>query len=240
MIPEKDMPTVLDLLAGDLAVYLGDKNALVGMSGGIDSAVTLKLCEMAVGSRRLVAVMLPYGDQSTFDAVSVIMQTKAAKNITWDIKEIADAFPEPSNKLNKGNTQARVRMAMLYQFAAENDALVVGTTNRTEAEIGYYTKWGDGAVDIEPIAGLLKTEVRMAAKVLGVPQAIIDKPPSANLWDGQTDEGELGVTYEEMDQIIEDFELTGESPNPNADNVKKLIEGSDHKKKMPPSLEVRW
>ena len=111
-------------------------------------------------------------------------------------------------------------MSLLYGVASKMKRIVIGTTNKTEFEIGYFTKWGDGAVDIEPLVGLYKTEVRLMAKYLGVPQEYIDKAPSAGLWEGQTDEGELGITYEELDRIL------------------NLVEKSKHKKEAIPGCEL--
>ena len=187
---------------------------IVGISGGIDSAVTAALMVKEQGKQNVFGVLMPYGNQDTGDSYKLVMQLDIPSEEV-NIKPIVDTFS--SLKLDKialGNVMARVRMTILYAFSNKLNGKVVGTSNKTEYMIGYFTKWGDGAADIEPIIHLLKEEVYKLAKELNIPQSIIDKAPSAGLWDGQTDEDELGLTYKQIDKVL------------------KMIEDSKHKREM--------
>ena len=243
----RDWNKVIDDLASQLKNFLGDRKAVVGISGGIDSSVIAYLCERSVGIKNVIGVMIPYGDQSTVDAELIVEDLHIPRQLV-NIKPIVDAFPNVDfmSKLAKGNIMARIRMTVLYNQANSNNGMVIGTTNKTEAAIGYYTKWGDGAVDVEPIADLYKTEVWEIAKVLGVPQKIIDKTPSAELWDGQSDEDELGITYKELDEILKmmselDVGLAKAHHvcgTEKFDKVVALIDNSEHKRHMPPAFRA--
>lgn len=182
------------------------KKAVVGLSGGVDSSVVCALLAEALGAKNVLAYYLPYGeDRADEKDVKLVASKSAVKVQTVNIKKIVDAFVSSSacaDRVAKGNFMARARMALLYHFAREHGALVVGTGNKTELLLGYFTKHGDGACDLLPIGGLYKTQVRRLAKELGVPKRITDKPPSAGLWKGQTDEGEMGITYDDADRIL--------------------------------------
>lgn len=179
---------------------------VIGISGGIDSALTGKLCTMALGKENVHGMFLPYEEYASEDAflVRTYLDIPIACKIT--IKDLCHEVSKStgiSSDLTYGNVKARMRMICLYAYANDNNVLVVGTSNKSEMMTGYFTKYGDGGVDFEPIGNLYKTEVWEMAKFLGLPQKIIDKTPSAELWDGQTDEGELGVSYKELDQILD-------------------------------------
>jgi NAD+ synthase len=185
----------------------GMKRAIIGLSGGIDSALAAYLSAEALGAENVLAVRMPYrtsSEDSLSDAEAVI-QALGLKALTVPISDMADAlinqFPDMSN-IRRGNIMARLRMTVLYDQSASWGGLVVGTSNKTEFLLGYSTIYGDSGVAFQPIADMYKTQVRQLAQALGVPQRIIDKPPSADLWVGQTDEGELGFTYEEVDQAL--------------------------------------
>lgn len=171
------------------------------MSGGIDSAVVYLLCKRAVPT---IGIHLP-SQQSSADATARAKELMGADyrsvNIGGIVSAAATAYDwnGDADRVRRGNLAARVRMMTLYDLAAEHNGLVVGTSNRTETMLGYGARWGDTVCDINPIGSLLKREVRELAVELAVPQAIIDAAPSADLWDGQTDEGELGFTYPEAD-----------------------------------------
>ena len=141
----------------------------------------------------------------------------------------------------RANLKPRLRMSTVYYLANSSNYLVAGTGNKPEMQVGYFTKYGDGGVDLEPLGELYKHEVRALASVLGVPQPIIDRAPSPGLWPGQTDEGEMGITYAEIDAILAAWE-TGEAPNLPADRIAKvegMVARSEHKRAMPPSFLVK-
>ena len=183
---------------------------VVGLSGGIDSAVSCALAVEALGAENVFPVMLPYGklnDEATKDARSVIKSLQIPHtNITViDIQKIVEQFVSLNfgmDKLRKGNIIARVRMTCLFDLSKKYQALVLGTENKTEHLLGYYTRFGDAASDIEPLIHLYKTQVRQLAVHLNIPWKIIDKVPSAGLWEEQTDEGEFGFTYEDADKVL--------------------------------------
>lgn len=187
----------------------GMKNAIVGISGGIDSAVVAALCVNAVGFNHVYGIMLPYDKQHDIeDSISVVEKLKI-KHETIDIFPQVQAFcghggddEEGMSTLRYGDIKARVRMIWLYDRAKRHNGLVIGTGNRSELLMGYFTLHGDGACDLEPIGHLYKTEVRELAKMLDIPQPIIDKAPSAGLWPNQTDEEEMGISYSDMDNIF--------------------------------------
>jgi len=203
-----------------------DKAAIIGLSGGIDSAVVARLCTLALGRENVILVSIPYETRDEY------LQSIFCKqfNQYFITHYLATALDE-DNRLVFGNYIARMRMATLYYYANKHNGLVIGTTNKSEWLTGYFTKYGDGGVDIEPIIGLYKTQVYQLARYLGVPQEIIDAKPTAGLWEGQTDEEELGMTYEELDKILE-YEN-------NHPVVSKLVNNSQHKRDpIPGHLEV--
>jgi NAD+ synthase len=185
-------------------------DALIAVSGGIDSAVSLTLAVRALGSTHVHTVLLPYGvlnDQGTKDAKKYILSLNIpVTNIHFiDIQPMVDAvlaYDKNMDEGRRGNVMARTRMVVLYDLAKKMEALVVGTENRTEHLLGYYTRFGDEASDIEPIRNLYKFQVYELARYIHVPIYILNKAPSAGLWLGQTDEGEFGFTYKEADEIL--------------------------------------
>ncbi|MCC6614900.1 MAG: NAD+ synthase [Anaerolineae bacterium] len=191
----------------DQLAKAGVKRAVIGLSGGIDSALSAYLSAEALGAENVMAVRMPYkssSEDSLNDAESVI-QALGLTALTVPITEMADPlierFPDMSN-VRKGNIMARLRMTILYDQSAAWGGLVMGTSNKTEILLGYSTIYGDSGVALQPIGDLYKTQIRQLAAAMNVPQAILDKPPSADLWVGQTDEGELGYTYAEVDQLL--------------------------------------
>ncbi|MBP7691504.1 MAG: NAD+ synthase [Anaerolineales bacterium] len=185
----------------------GLSRAVVGLSGGIDSALACYLAAEALGPQNVLAVRMPYrtsSQASLDDAQSVIDQT-GVQTVTVPITDLAEPlltrFPEMSS-LRRGNIMARTRMIVLYDQSAAFGGLVVGTGNKTEIMLGYSTLFGDSAHALNPLGDLYKTQVRQLSRALGVPAAILDKPPTADLWPGQTDEGELGLTYAQADQLL--------------------------------------
>ncbi len=211
------------------------KGILFGLSGGLDSAVVAYLAKLAVGDNALGLILPCKSDPKDVELALTVAEkfNIKTKEIQLDniFDELVKIYPE-ANNLAKGNLKPRLRMTVLYYFANTFDYLVAGTGNKSEITIGYFTKYGDGGADILPLGGLLKTEVRKLAKEIGVPDEIIKRPPSAGLWHGQTDEGEIGITYEELDKVIKALEKnkTEGMDKRTLQKVKKMIRNSEHKR----------
>ncbi len=186
---------------------VGYGHLIVGVSGGLDSAVVAFLSAKAIGKENVFGVILPYRNSdpgNIEDAEDVISRTGVKKyvvDITPQIDPYFEKFPQ-ADKNRRGNKMARERMSILYDLSAAEKALVIGTSNKTEILLGYGTIFGDLACAINPLGDLYKTQVRILAKHLGVPENIIAKPPSADLYVGQSDEGEFGFTYEDVDRLL--------------------------------------
>lgn len=238
-------------IAGFIRDYLRDagfSKLVLGLSGGLDSSVSAALAVQALGRENVQALMLPYrtsSPQSLDDARWLAELLKLEYRII-PITPLVDAYftaEEPeANKLRRGNLMARIRMCLLFDQAAARQALVLGTSNRTELMVGYSTQYGDSACALEPIGHLYKTEVKALAEILGMPEQIITKAPTADLWHGQTDEAELGMPYEELDEIL--WELTERRtdlssgrkllyPLEQYRKVEKMIERSAFKRALP-------
>ncbi len=180
------------------------KNVVVGLSGGIDSAVVAVLAQHAFGDK-LLCVKMPshYSSQSSLDDADTLVEKFQMRAITKSIKSLLRSYENESmSALRKGNFSARMRMATLFDISAEQNALVLGTSNKSELMLGYGTLFGDLASALNPIGDLYKTEVFELARYLGVSEVIINKPPSADLWEGQSDEEELGYTYAQLDAVL--------------------------------------
>ncbi len=185
----------------------GKQHAVIGLSGGIDSALACVLSAAALGPENVLAVRMPYktsSPESLSDAQLIIDQT-GVQSKTIEITPMVDDFIsiDPAmNPLRKGNLMARTRMVILYDQSAAFDGLVIGTGNKTEALLGYTTLYGDSACAFNPLGDLYKTQVRQLSREMGLPERIIQKAPSADLWAGQTDESELGFTYTDLDRLF--------------------------------------
>ncbi len=191
----------------------GAKGLVVGVSGGLDSAVVAGLAARALGRERVLAIMLPSPDSNPLDAEHAKLGC-AAFGLTPVLHGIGPIVAGLESTLGytpaareRGNAKARARMLLLYAEAARRDFLVCGTGNKSELLTGYFTKHGDGGVDLQPIGDLYKTQVRELARHLGVPKPIIEKAPSAGLYPGQTDEGDMGLTYDQLDSVLRQLEL---------------------------------
>jgi len=235
----------------------GARGFVVGLSGGVDSAVVARLCQLALPGHAL-GVMMPchsdprdaadarhLAEQFSLPAIQVDLETTYDTLVGQARAAVAATPPElvedgPSDdqrsRLPLANVKPRLRMATLYFVANSLNHLVAGTGNRSEIAIGYYTKYGDGGVDLLPIGGLLKSEVRALARELRVPDAIIDKPPSAGLWLGQTDEGEMGFTYDDLERYL--TAGPGAIAPAVATRIDRLIRASAHKRALPPTPDL--
>ena len=186
---------------------VGFTRAVVGVSGGLDSTVSCYLAALALGAENVLAVRMPYKSSSanSLEHAQLVIDALGVQSLTIPITDMVEPlflrFPEAS-QVRRGNIMARARMIVLYDQSEAFRGLVVGTGNKTEILLGYTTLYGDSACALNPIGDLYKTQVRQLARALGVPAAIISKPPSADLWLDQTDEGELGFTYADVDQLL--------------------------------------
>lgn len=199
--------TVLKTFLRDEIRKVGVEHAVIGLSGGIDSAVACYLVAKAIGAHNVYAVRMPYrtSSQDSLDHAQLVVDDLKINCETVDITDMADPLIDRTPGITakrKGNVMARARMIVLFDRSAAHGGLVVGTSNKTELLLGYGTLFGDMASALNPIGDLYKTQVRQLARALGVPAPIIDKPPSADLWLGQTDEAEMGLTYAEVDQLL--------------------------------------
>ncbi len=191
----------------DAVTKVGFEHAVIGLSGGIDSALSAFLAVEALGKANVVGVRMPYrtsSEGSLSDAQKVIDQL-GIESMTIPITPMAEPLIErfsEMSQLRKGNIMARQRMIVLYDQSLARQALVIGTSNKTEALLGYTTLYGDSAAALQPIEDLYKTQIRQLSRGIGIPQSVLDKPPSADLWIGQTDEDELGYTYEQVDKVL--------------------------------------
>ncbi len=186
---------------------VGYSRAVIGLSGGIDSALSFVLAVEALGKENVLGVRMPYKASSSdsLEHAGLLIEQFGTPSETVEITDMVEPLftrDGEMSKQRKGNIMARERMIVLYDRSETFKGLVVGTSNKTEILLGYSTLWGDMASALNPIGDLYKTQVRQLARALGIPAAIIDKPPSADLWVGQTDEGELGFTYEEADRLL--------------------------------------
>jgi len=185
----------------------GFSRAVINLSGGVDSALSCYLAAEALGPENVLAIRLPYKTSTTdsLDHAQMVIDATGVKSITVQITEMVDpllaAFPEMDG-VRRGNVMARMRMIVLYDQSAAFQGLAVGTGNKTEILLGYTTLYGDSACAINPLGDLYKTQVRQLSRAMGVPEVIVQKPPTADLWAGQTDEGELGFTYAEVDKLL--------------------------------------
>jgi NAD+ synthase len=214
------MPAMIDLsidtdlarliLTGFLQTEItraGFNHAVVGVSGGVDSALSCCLAAEALGPQNVLALRMPYRTSSadSLEHAQLLIDQLGVRSLSVPITEMVDPlfeqFPD-ADHIRRGNAMARARMIVLYDQSEAFKGLVVGTGNKTEILLGYTTLYGDSANALNPIGDLYKTQVRQLAHAMGIPEVIVQKPPSADLWAGQTDEGELGFTYEQVDQLL--------------------------------------
>lgn len=212
------------------------KGVVLGLSGGVDSAVAAALSCQAVGKSNVLALFLPCNSmpQDLKDA-KLVAKTLKLRTKLVNLSKVYDVFIKLlplGSSLARANLKPRLRMAALYYFANKFNYLVCGTGNKSEISVGYFTKFGDGGADILPLAGLLKRQVRALARQLNIPEQIISKAPTAGLWQGQTDEKEMGITYNELDDILMRIEKKKRQVAPliKVSMVKMMILRSAHKR----------
>ncbi len=198
----------------DTVGRIGCDGVVIGLSGGLDSAVTTKLCVDSVGADRVLNVFMPsrVTPAEDYKVTSELCSMWGTEYRIVDVQPAVDALTatllsDVEAPLERGNISARCRMIVLYNFAKKKNSIVIGTSNQSELMTGYFTKFGDGACDVTPLANMYKTHVRQLARIIGIPGKIIEKPPTAGLWEGQTDETEMGITYDDLDVILYDLEM---------------------------------
>ncbi|AOZ92354.1 ammonia-dependent NAD(+) synthetase [Paenibacillus crassostreae] len=250
---ESEVKKRVDFLK-DYVKKAGSTGLLIAISGGIDSAVAAGLCNIATDELSketgrdymTLGVFQPYGTQEDIDDSYAVAKAFDLKhtletNIEDAVTEVALEVEQGLKGLGihrhmthqgKGNVKARTRMVVQYALAFELNLIVVGTDHASEAITGFYTKWGDGAVDITPLSSLNKRQVRQLAAYMGVPQSILDKAPSAGLWEGQTDENELGITYEENSDYLEGKEI----PSASKERLESFYLKTTHKRNSIPGI----
>jgi len=223
----------------DEVLAAGCKGTVLGLSGGLDSSVLAVLCQQAF-PRNTLGVIMPccshQKDKAHAEEVAgkfAMPTTEVVLDNIFDalLQTLPDYKPDPTlSRLAQANLKARLRMLTLYNIANQLKYMVAGSSNRSEISIGYFTKYGDGGADIMPLGNLVKGQVRELACFLEVPRAIIDKPPSAGLWEGQTDEDEMGFNYEALDRYF----LTGEASDELRGKIEAMMADSKHKRAVPP------
>lgn len=215
------------------------QGVVFGLSGGLDSSVVAVLCQRAFPDNSLAVVMPCHSSEADVDDARLVAREFGILTVTVTLNEVFDsllkAIPEreydpDTQKVADANLKPRLRMSTLYYFANRLRYLVVGTGNRSEIAVGYSTKYGDSGADILPLGNLLKSQVRELASHLGIPHRIIEKTPSADLWEGQTDEGEMGLSYEELDRYLASGQATEEVRR----KVEALARATAHKRATPP------
>lgn len=231
---------------------VGFSRAVIGLSGGIDSALACYLAAEALGPDNVLAVRMPYKSSSadSLNHAALVIEDLKIPSLTVEITGMVDAlfaqFPD-ANALRRGNAMARARMIVLFDQSAAFNGLVIGTGNKTEILLGYSTWYGDSASALNPVGDLYKAQVRQLSRAVGVPAPIVEKPPSADLWDGQTDEDELGFTYDDADKLLyllvdqryrpEDCVEAG-FPRQFVENVVRRIQRNHFKRVMPPIAKL--
>ena len=231
----------------------GFSKAVLGLSGGIDSALVAYLLRDALGKENVLAIMMPYksSNPDSLNHAKLVVEDLGINSKTIEITDMIDAYfknEKEATSLRMGNKMARERMSILFDYSSKENALVVGTSNKTEIYLGYSTQFGDSACALNPIGDLYKTNIWDLSRYLKIPNELIEKKPSADLWEGQTDEQEMGLTYKEADQILYRMleenkkveEVLTEGFNKDlVDNIVRRMNRSEYKRRMPLIAKIK-
>lgn len=231
----------------------GFSKAVLGLSGGIDSALVAYLLRDALGKENVLAIMMPYksSNPDSLNHAKLVIEDLKINSKTIEITDMIDAYfknEKEASSLRMGNKMARERMSILFDYSSKENALVVGTSNKTEIYLGYSTQFGDSACALNPIGDLYKTNIWDLSRYLKIPNELIEKKPSADLWEGQTDEQEMGLTYKEADQVLYRMleenktveEVLAEGFNKNlVDNIVRRMNRSEYKRRMPLIAKIK-
>ena len=231
----------------------GFSKAVLGLSGGIDSALVAYLLKDALGKENVLAIMMPYksSNPDSLNHAKLVVEDLKINAKTIEITNMIDAYfknEKDASSLRMGNKMARERMSILFDYSSKENALVVGTSNKTEIYLGYSTQFGDSACALNPIGDLYKTNIWDLSRYLKIPNELIEKKPSADLWEGQTDEQEMGLTYKEADQVLYRMleenktvkEILAEGFSKDlVDNILKRMNRSEYKRRMPLIAKIK-
>lgn len=231
----------------------GFSKAVLGLSGGIDSALVAYLLRDALGKENVLAIMMPYksSNPDSLNHAKLVVEDLKINAKTIEITDMIDAYfknEKEATSLRMGNKMARERMSILFDYSSKENALVVGTSNKTEIYLGYSTQFGDSACALNPIGDLYKTNIWDLSRYLKIPNELIEKKPSADLWEGQTDEQEMGLTYKEADQVLYRMleenktveEVLAEGFNKDlVDNIVRRMNRSEYKRRMPLIAKIK-
>jgi NAD+ synthase len=254
-IDSKDVATIIKEFIKTYVESSGCSSVVLGLSGGVDSAVCTVLCKEAMGKNNVQCVFLPDETTPTLDQthVKLFVKTFHVKCKEIEISPFVMLFQralKQKKRITLANIKPRVRMILLYEYANETNSLVCGTSNKSEILVGYFTKYGDGGVDFQPLGDLYKTQVFQLAKYLKIPAPIIRKPPTAGLWVGQTDEKELRMNYQTLDKILYGLELKmdvgeiqrlSQASRTQIERIRIMRMKSQHKRRFPlvPKIGIR-
>ena len=231
----------------------GFSKAVLGLSGGIDSALVAYLLRDALGKENVLAIMMPYksSNPDSLNHAKLVVEDLGINSKTIEITDMIDAYfknEKEATSLRMGNKMARERMSILFDYSSKENALVVGSSNKTEIYLGYSTQFGDSACALNPIGDLYKTNIWDLSRYLKIPNELIEKKPSADLWEGQTDEQEMGLTYKEADQVLYRIleenkkveEVLAEGFNKDlVDNIVRRMNRSEYKRRMPLIAKIK-
>ena len=232
---------------------VGFSKAVLGLSGGIDSALVAYLLRDALGKENVLAIMMPYksSNPDSLNHAKLVVEDLGINSKTIEITDMIDTYfknEKEATSLRMGNKMARERMSILFDYSSKENALVVGTSNKTEIYLGYSTQFGDSACALNPIGDLYKTNIWDLSRYLKIPNELIEKKPSADLWEGQTDEQEMGLTYKEADQVLYRMleenkkveEVLAEGFNKDlVDNIVRRMNRSEYKRRMPLIAKIK-